>query len=133
MELLVRVYHLGASPIYGMTSVSCMFCEGRLGQVPTCQGSSVLFHSMLQCSSCLANVNLLAVAAWDPVDHSCPLVPGDVVFETHQHPLEGAMWPKAGRKTTSPGTNGQEWSTGSHAATVSRSTMAKQEEHWSIE
>ena len=96
MELLVRVYHLGASPIYGMTSVSCMFCEGRLGQVPTCQGSSVLFHSMLQRSSCLANVDLLTVAAWDPVDHSCPLVPGDVVFETHQHPLEGAMWPKAG-------------------------------------
>ena len=47
MELLVRVYHLGASPIYGMTSVSCMFCEGRLGQVPTFQGSSVFFHSML--------------------------------------------------------------------------------------
>ena len=44
MELLVRVYHFGASPIYGMTS----------------------------------------------------LVSGDVVFETHQHLLEGAVWPKAG-------------------------------------
>ena len=96
MELLVRVYHLGASPIYGMTSVSCMFCKGRLGQVPSCQGSSVLFHSMLKCSPCLANVDLLTVAAWDPVDHSCPLVSGDVVFETHQHLFEGTVLLKAG-------------------------------------
>ena len=66
MELLVRVYHLGASPIYGMTSVSCVFCEGRLGQVPTSQGSSVLFHYMLQCSSCLTNVDLLTVAVFKP-------------------------------------------------------------------
>ena len=81
--------------MYRMTSVNCMFCEGRLGQAPT-QSLPVLLQSMVQYSSCLANVDLLTVATWAPVDHSCPLVSGNVVFETHQHLFKGTVWQKAG-------------------------------------
>ena len=65
-----------------------------MGWVPTHQSLSVLLQSMVQRSSCLANVELLAVATWDPVDHSFPLVSGDVVFESHQHLLQGMAWLK---------------------------------------
>ena len=51
-------------------------CEGKLGQVPTFQISSVFLQSMVQFSSSLANVDLLTVVTWDPVDHFCPLTQG---------------------------------------------------------
>ena len=74
LELVVSVNHLDTSPASGMVMGSHMSHHGKLGQVSTCQGSSVLLQSVAQCSPCLANVHLQAVTTWDLVDHSCPLV-----------------------------------------------------------
>lgn len=57
LELGVSVNDLGTIPVNGMVMGSRMFRQGRLDQVCTCQGSSVLIQSVPQCSTCLTNVH----------------------------------------------------------------------------
>ena len=70
---------------------SRMLRQGRLGQLSSCQGSSVLLQSVAQCSPCLDNVHLWAVTTWVLVDHSCLLVKWSLVVQVHQHLLEGSV------------------------------------------
>ena len=72
LELVVSVNHLGTSPVNGMFMGSQVFCQGRLGHVFACSGSSML-QSVAQLPPCLANVHLQAITTWDLVDHSCLL------------------------------------------------------------
>ena len=66
-----------------------------MGWVPTHQSLSVLLQSMVQRSSCLANVDLLTVTTWAPVDHSCPLVMGNEVLRLTSICLR-VVWQKPG-------------------------------------
>ena len=72
----VGVHHLGLFPIDDMQLMSCMLYNCRLGQVPACKCSPVLFQSMIQRPTGLANIHLGTRDAGDPVDHTRPLCSG---------------------------------------------------------
>ena len=56
LELLMGANDFGTFPVNGLVMGSHMFHQGRLGQVPTCRGSSVLIQSVVQCICILPGI-----------------------------------------------------------------------------
>ena len=50
----------GTSPVNGLVMGSCMLHQGKQGQVLTCQGSSVLLQSVVQCMYFLSSKGTLS-------------------------------------------------------------------------
>ena len=79
----VYVHHLGLFPINDMRLISHMLCNCRLGQVPACKCSPVLFQLMIQCPAGLANIHFQTCTASDPVDHTCLLLQWDAALQVY--------------------------------------------------